>query len=334
MAESHHRGIVVLSRSVLLAVAFVLSSAALDLSRVRAQTLLDSNVTYGMYSGLALLMDVVYPERSNGHAIVYIGGSGWHLPEGYAGQGQKDRRYAPDVAFLPDAGYTVFYVNHRTAPRFRYPSALEDVQRAVRFIRYNAKRFNIDPQRIGVWGFSSGAHLAALLGVLEGNGNPDDADPTNRISAKVQCVVAGALPADLTAADGRLATVVASFLGSPNFSLGPLLEDKRTIGLARDASPIFHVTPDDAPFLLEHGDADEVVPFSQSVAMEKALREAGVEVALRRVEGGDHGGPKFAAQDRTTRYAAIRGWYDRHLRGPRSGLEPQAGFVGSPRHDP
>lgn len=71
---------------------------------------------------------------------------------------------------------------------------------------------------------------------------------------------------------------------------------------------------DDAAFLLEHGDADELIPFSQATTMEAALQKAGVPVLLRRVAGGDHGGPKFAAQDPKERYAAIVGWFDRHLR--------------------
>lgn len=274
----------------------------------------ESNVIYGMHSGLALLMDVSYPNHPNGLAIVYIGGTGWHLPLAFSGIGQKDRRFAPDHEALLAAGYTVFRINHRAAPRFRHPAALHDIQRAVRFIRFHAERFGIEPDRIGGWGFSSGAHLVALLGVLDGQGDPDDPDPVNRESAKLQCVVAGALPADLTSVDGALASVVSSFLGAPTISLGPLLEDRLTIEFAREASPIHHVSADDAPFLLEHGDADEIVPFAHSLAMERALQIAGVAVELRRVEGGDHGGPRFAAQNPGDRYEAIIGWFDRHLR--------------------
>ncbi|MCH7475257.1 MAG: alpha/beta hydrolase, partial [Gemmatimonadetes bacterium] len=71
---------------------------------------------------------------------------------------------------LLDAGYTVFTINHRAAPRFRYPAAVEDAQRAVRFIRHNAQRYGVDPDRIGGYGGSSGAHLVSLLGTMDGDG--------------------------------------------------------------------------------------------------------------------------------------------------------------------
>jgi acetyl esterase/lipase len=280
-----------------------------------AQARTELNVIYGMYSGAALLMDVYVPERPNGFGIITIAGTGWHLPTAYESPGQKERIYAADSAALLAAGYTVFQINHRAAPRFRYPAALEDAQRAVRFIRFHAARFGVDPARLGGWGFSSGAHIVALLGVLDGAGDPVDPDPVNRLSAKLQCIVAGALPSDLSRTSGQLGVVAASFLGNPTFSLGPVADDN--ISLARAASPLHHVTPDDPPFLLEHGDADEIVPFAQSELMEEALRRVGVTVRLRRVAGGDHGGPRFAAQDPEVRYAAIIGWFDEHLRNRR-----------------
>src|SRR5678816_3614619 len=93
----------------------------------------ERNVVYGMYSGLALLMDVYHPERSNGHAIVYVNGSGWHSPMAYAATPLKDVPLGiPWCEALQAGGYTVFAINHRQAPRFRYPAALEDAQRATR----------------------------------------------------------------------------------------------------------------------------------------------------------------------------------------------------------
>lgn len=301
------RGMVIFTQLALLAVANAAS----------AQARVELNVVYGMYSGLALLMDVFVPASPNGFGIITVAGTGWHLPTGYGGLGQKDRIHAADSTALLAGGYTVFRINHRAAPRFRHPAALEDAQRAVRFIRFHAARFGIDPEHIGGWGFSSGAHIVALLGVLDGTGDITDPDPVNRVSAKLQCIVAGALPSDLSRSSGQLAGVVASFLGTPPFSLGSQLEDALTILLAREASPLQHVSPDDPPFLLEHGDADQLVPFEQAVLMERALRDAGVPVLLRRVEGGDHGGPRFAAQDPVERYAAITGWFDQHLRNRR-----------------
>ena len=175
-------------------------SVVLVVQPLQAQSRVGTNVVYGMYSGLALLMDVYYPEKPNGHGIVYIVGSGWHAPLSYGAWQLKeeegdDARPGARAASLLDAGYTVFVINHRAAPRFRYPAPVEDAQRAVRFIRHHAERYGINPERIGGVGHSSGGHLVAMLGTLDGTGDASDPDLVNRESAKIQCVVALAAPA-------------------------------------------------------------------------------------------------------------------------------------------
>ena len=104
-----------------------------------AQSRVEKNVVYGMFSGTALLMDVLYPARPNGFGIVFIAGSGWNAPLGYSAPPLKEspqvEMYVPS---LLEAGYTVFSITHRATPTFRYPAAVEDAQRAVRFIRHNA----------------------------------------------------------------------------------------------------------------------------------------------------------------------------------------------------
>jgi acetyl esterase/lipase len=102
-------------------------------------------------------------------------------------------------------------INHRSAPRFRYPAAVEDAQRAVRFVRFHAKEYGINAERLGAVGSSSGAPLAALLGVLDGTGTAADPDPVNRVSARVQSVVASATPTDLMRDANDF---VVSFMGS------------------------------------------------------------------------------------------------------------------------
>ncbi len=98
---------------------------------------------------------------------------------------------------LTEAGYTVFAITHRATPGFRYPAPLEDAQRAVRFIRHHAVTYGIDPARIGGAGGSAGVHLVSMLGTMGGPGAASDADPINRESARLQCVVARAAPLDL-----------------------------------------------------------------------------------------------------------------------------------------
>src|SRR5687768_7643375 len=130
-----------------------------------AQSRVDRNVVYGMYSGLALLMDVYRPAQSNGIAIVAVQGSGWYSPMRYdALQLKASREVTTHAQRFAAAGYTVFAINHRQAPRFRYPAPIEDVQRAVRFVRFHAAEYGVTPDRIGAWGSSSGGHMVELLG--------------------------------------------------------------------------------------------------------------------------------------------------------------------------
>jgi acetyl esterase/lipase len=247
-------------------------------SALAAQERVERNVVYGMYSGLALLMDVHHPAEPNGTGVLLVHGSGFHLPTEYGAAQVKDRG-APRL--LLDTGYTVFVINHRAAPRFRYPASVEDGQRAMRFIRHHARQFGVHPDRLAGWGGSSGGHLISMLGTMDGDGDPADPDPVNRLSAKPYAVVAAAAPTDFLHLDPipfYPASAIASYVGG-------IAVDRETY---RDASPITYVSTDDPPFLLVHGDADEVVPFHQSERMLAALRSAGVDVRLIRIAGGGH----------------------------------------------
>jgi acetyl esterase/lipase len=241
----------------------------------------EKNHVYGMHSGLALVMDIYKPTKPNGYGIVFISGSGWTRELGLDAQmltetGQELIYAVP----LAEAGYTVFNLNHRAAPRFRYPAPVEDVQRAVRYIRYHAKDFGIEPDTIGGMGGSSGAHLISLLATMDGQGDQQDPSPVNRESARLQAVVTRAAPLDLRE------NPVAPLFGFRARAAKPgTLEAKQLY----DASPIVYVTSDDAPFLLVHGDADEVVPFEWSVRMHAALKKAGVPTKLMPIRGGGHG---------------------------------------------
>ena len=166
---------------------------------ISAQARVERDVVYGMYSGLALLMDVYRPAQSNGIAIVAIQGSGWYSPMRYdAAPLKASREVIRHAERFAEAGYTVFAINHRQAPRFRYPAPIEDAQRAVRFVRHHVSDYGITSDRIGAWGSSSGGHLVELLGTMDGKGDPSDSDPVNRLSAKVQAVVALFAPADMS----------------------------------------------------------------------------------------------------------------------------------------
>ena len=279
-----------------------------------AQSRVDTNVVYGMYSGAALLLDVHYPARPNGFGIIFIPGSGWSAPLGYAAAPLKESNqvemYVPS---LTQAGYTVFAITHRATPTFRYPAPLEDAQRSVRFIRHNAAKYGINAARIGGAGGSSGGHLVSMLGTMGGPGNASDADPVNRESARLQCIVARAAPLDLLRMRPSIGTeALALFLGVRVIESTPKTSVEYTTAWA--ASPINYVSPEAAPFLLIHGDVDQTVPFHQSEMMEAALKKAGVPVQLVPIAGGDHG-PTFPGATNPPDYKAeMVKWLDTYLR--------------------
>ena len=292
-----------------------LSILAAAISAFAADPTVQSNVVYGMYSGTALLMDVHRPVNGNGYGIIHVSGSGWTAPMAYSAPALKSNGQSLQYAKpLVDAGYVVFAVNHRSVPRFHYPAAVEDVQRAVRFIRKNAASYGITPDRIGASGGSSGGHLVSMLGTLEGKGNPDDPDPVERESARVQCVVARAAPTNFF----LMSNAGLAFLGMrAPAGTGPNATKTVEYRTYREASPLYHVSSDDPPFLLMHGDKDESVPFAQSEEMEKALKGAGVSVKLLRVEGAAHG-PTFPGAKNPPDYLGeMVAWFNRYLSGKR-----------------
>jgi acetyl esterase/lipase len=265
-----------------------------------------------MYSGLALLLDVHHPAKPNGFGIVFVSGSGWQADQAYGAAPLKSQQIPSWGPPLLAAGYTVFAINHRAAPKFHYPAAIDDVQRAIRFVRHNAAAYGIDAAHLGGVGGSSGGHLLGLAAMLAAPGDPASADLVERESAALQAVVLRAPLLDLR----NVGTVegnayITSFMEAPP-------SNASAASAYAAASPITHVDATSPPVLLLHGDADVLVPIAQSEAMERALLAAGVPTRLVRIPGGVHGADFGAAQGRADwpdYYAATVGWLDQYLRG-------------------
>jgi acetyl esterase/lipase len=205
----------------------------------------------------------------------------------------------------------VFTLNHRAAPQFHYPAAIDDVQRAIRFVRFHAKDYGIDPARLGGVGGSSGGHLVGLAAMLATPGNPADADAVDRESAALQAIVLRAPLLDLRAID-----TVEGIAYVTSFMEAPPSQASAAAAYAA-ASPITHVTAKSPPTLLIHGDADVLVPLRQSTAMEALLGKSGVPVKLVVVPGGVHGADFGSATPRVDwpdYYAEMTGWLDTWLR--------------------
>lgn len=270
----------------------------------------ERNIIYAMHSGLALLLDAYIPTNPNGYGAVHICGSGWNAPLSPDARPLKESGHVPiEIPPLAKAGYTLFSINHRAAPRFRYPDPVLDCQRAVRWIRAHAAEYGITPKRIGAIGGSSGGHLVGMLGVLDGQGDPDSPSQIERQSAAVQCVVA------------RAGVYKILGIGRPLALLGhniPAEDDGSPEAQnAMAASPVTYVSADAPPMLLVHGTADEVVSVKQSQTFAEALEEAGVPVQFMPVEGAGHGpGYPGADIDISEIQAAYVGWFERHLLQP------------------
>jgi acetyl esterase/lipase len=277
----------------LLALAFVSFSTA-----VAAESFeITPDVVYGHKAGLAMTFDVIRPTKRNGAAVLFMmsGGwfSGWVPPEGFVKaevpEGFKHFRE------LVDRGYTLFIVRHGSAPQFKVPEAVADVRRAVRFIRLNAAEFGIDPDRIGVCGGSAGGHLSLMLGTASDDGDKGAKDPVDQTPDRVAAVVAYFPPVDLR-----------EWVG-PNESFPALEFDPK---LAGSVSPLLHVTSDDAPTLLIHGDKDDLVKLDNSERILATLQKADVPCELIVIEGAGHG---FAGEDGKRASKALVNWFDKHL---------------------
>jgi acetyl esterase/lipase len=255
------------------------------------------NVVYGHKDGLAMTFDVIKPKTdANGAAVLYMVSGGW------VSSWNPPERTATQFQGLLDKGFTVIAVRHGSSPKYVIPEIVADVRRAVRFVRFNAKQWGIDKERLGVHGGSAGGHLSLVLGTASDAGDPNAAEPIMRESNRVASVVAYFPPVDLRQmARGPVPAAPGQRFPALNFE-----REK-----AADYSPLVHVSRDDPPTLLIHGDADELVNISHSQRMFKALQEAGVKSEFITLPGAAHG---FRGDDATKARAALVNWFEQTLK--------------------
>lgn len=234
------------------------------------------DVVYGHKDGLALTFDVLTPANANGAVVLSLQSGGW-----YSNWAPPERRVGSNEPLLSE-GITVLIVHHGSAPKYAVPDAVADVRRCVRYVRMNAAELGIDPQRIGVLGGSAGGHLTLMLATTGDDGDPQAEDPVLRQSSRINCGVSYYPPTDLRSWTTDPPEIIKSkpILGPP-LKFDAELED--------DVSPVLHVTADDAPVLMIHGDLDELVPVSHSRNILPKFEEVQVGSELIVVEGAKHG---------------------------------------------
>jgi alpha-L-fucosidase 2 len=254
----------------LLVLVLTVSALAAD---VRTPT--QEGVVYGVADGQPLTMDYYAPKGAGPHPIAIIIHGG-----GYQRGNSKSGSEAYCADFLAPAGYAVFSVNYRLAPKYPYPYMVYDVQRAVRFIHHNASRWDGQANRIALVGGSAGGFLSNMVGLLNAPGDASATDPVDGESAQVQAVVT-------LFAQSSFATVPLN--ADVHALLDPLIQQKGQAEALRVASPITYVAKGDPPFLQILGDKDEYIPFSEATNLDGALRKVGVPSEIIRIPGGMHG---------------------------------------------
>ena len=273
------------------------------------------DVIYGRKFGMCLTMDVFSPKANPNGAGVIVAVSG-----GWVSSHDAIRGLWIFTTEFIKRGYTVFAVVHGSQPKFTVPECVEDMHRAVRFIRHNAKTFGIDPGRIGVTGASAGCHLSLMLAVGGKDGDPKARDPIDRESSRVQAVAGFFPPTDFFnyGEPGKDAGEVLRKYGlalpfdfrdlDPKKGSAPVSTEKRN-ELMKKISPTYHVSDKTAPVLIVHGDKDVLVPIQQARVFIDRMKEHKVPAELVVKEGLGH--TFWAGFDKDI--AKIADWFDTQL---------------------
>ena len=273
------------------------------------------DVIYGRKYGTALTMDVFTPRKdARGFGLVFVVSGGWFSAH--------EAIPVPLVEPLVGRGYTVFAVVHGSQPKYTIPEILEDMHRAVRFIRLHAKEYKTDPERLGIYGGSAGGHLSLMQGTAGDLGDAAAKDPVARASSRVQAVACFFPPTDFLnygekGKDALGRGVLSGFKAPFDFrtfdkktkAFALITDEEERKAIGRRISPITHVSADDPPTLIIHGDADKLVPISQAEAIVARFKEVGVPVELVVKKGADHGWPGLDKD-----VATCADWFDKHLK--------------------
>lgn len=265
------------------------------------------NIEYASPAGERLYLDLRIPDGAGPHPVIlYLHSGAWIT---------GDRTGGPALR-QASRGYAVASIDYRLAPEHIWPAQIEDCKAAVRWLRANAARYNLDPNRIGVFGASAGGHLASVLGTSGGVASLEGLELGNaQFSSKVKVVVDLYGPSDLLKIEEQKLPCIpldgnALFM-PPSLLMGCAIQQCKE--KTATANPITYITRDDPPFLIMQGMLDCLVPYKQSVMLHEALEAGGVDSRLILVPNGDHGGKAF---DEAKYEKAIDDFLDAYLRGP------------------
>jgi acetyl esterase/lipase len=278
---------------------------------------LQKDVIYGRKYGMSLTMDVLTPTKNaNAAGIVVVASGAWVSTPDWSGTLAKGVGQT-----FAGRGYTIFIVYHGCQPKFNIQEIKQDLNRSVRYIRSRAPDFQIDPDRLGIMGFSSGGHLALLQAMGGDAGDPEAKDPIDRFSSRIRAACVGAPPTDFlnygkpgenALGRGILAGYRPAFdfyeFDEKEHANMRITDEQRLLEIGREVSPIYHVTADDPPTFIIHGDKDTAVPIQQAESLLARLDEVGVPTKLLVKKGAGH-----FWREPGKDWPEQADWFDKHL---------------------
>ncbi|MDR4948016.1 prolyl oligopeptidase family serine peptidase [Neobacillus cucumis] len=268
------------------------------------------NIEYRKVGTRSLKLHLLKPAHVNQTLplIVFIQGCAF----GASGP-QEMFRFIPELVSFAKKGYVIATVEHRLSNEALFPAQLVDVKAAVRYLKANANTYHIDPENVGVWGDSSGGYLASFLGITSHSGEFDLEEEDKELSSSVKAVTNWYGPTDFLQMNNYFSIQDHDAPDSPESLLigGPLQENKEKVRLA---NPITYISKDSdiPPFLIMHGDADELVPYNQSELLFTALKNNGHKATMYKLEGEKHGTAGFYNEKVLE---LVQTFFDKHLKG-------------------
>lgn len=256
------------------------------------------DVTYAVRDGAALHLQIFVPVLfgqsldARYPLVVFVQGSAWRK--------QEIKLYMTQAARLTQRGYAVAVVEYRPSDVRPFPAQIEDTKTVIRFLRKEAAAYHIDPERVAVMGDSSGGHTALMTGITGGTQELDTA-LYGEYPCTVRAIVDYYGPTDVSKMCERPSTQNHVDPDSPE---GMLIGGLNVLENPDKVAPtvVMNHVPEASqrklpPLLMFHGTKDRLVPFEQSLLLYDKMKQAGQDVTLYRVEGADHGGPAFWAQN-------------------------------------
>ena len=261
--------------------------------------LLDVNLTldlnYASYDETNLLMHLLLPQNELTDKpipiIIYVPGSAW-FKQNLGGS------IPLIMKFVEQSGYAAAIVGYRPSTVAKSPAQLMDIKSSIRYLRANADAYNIDPDRVAIWGTSSGGHIASLVGLTEGIERFETKD-NGEESSSVKAVINFFGPTDFLRMDDFPSAIAHNEASSPESSvIGGPIQDPKNKSKVDEYNPLSYILEDKEypPFLIMHGDSDHLVPFNQSLILYEALRDANHSAEFYKLLGAGHGNRFFTQQ--------------------------------------